>query len=162
MKVRIGSASAALVALTAMVTMGGCAGAMGHNPPVGGIYAGAKGVSPATVAEVSEGARPGPLTGQSCAMGVLGLASWGDMSVAKAKEDGGIQEIATLDYKTMDILGVVFQKHCTIITGSAQATTGGDDGAMAAPEPAPAPAPAPAVAPGGVPEPASPPPPPAG
>jgi hypothetical protein len=136
---------------------------MGHNPPVGGIYAGAKGVSPATVAEVSEGARPGPLTGQSCAMGVLGLASWGDMSVAKAKEDGGIKQVDTLDYKTMDILGVVFQKHCTIITGSATATAGDDDGAAApAVAPTPAPAPAPAVAPGPVPEPAAPPPPPAG
>jgi hypothetical protein len=103
--------------LTLAFAATGCAGAMGHNPPVGGIYAGAKGVSPGTRAEITEGAKPGTKTGQACAMGVLGLASWGDMSVAKAKEDGGIHELATLDYKTMDILGVVFQKHCTIISG---------------------------------------------
>lgn len=158
MKVRIGSL---LGAVAAVGLLGGCAGAMGHNPPVGGLYAGAKGVSPATIAEVTDGARPGPLSGQACAMGVLGLASWGDMSVAKAKQDGGIKQVDTLDYKTMDILGVVFQKHCTIITGSATATVSDDDGG-ADMAPAPAPAPVPAVAPGPVPEPASPPPPPAG
>jgi hypothetical protein len=98
--------------------LAGCAGAMGNMPPVGGIYAGAKGVSPYTKAEVTEGARPGPKQGKACTMGVLGLASWGDMSVAKAKETGAISEVATLDYKTMDILGVVFQMHCTTITGN--------------------------------------------
>jgi len=153
---RIGSF---FVVASMAITVGGCAGAMGHNPPVGGLYAGAKGVSPSTVAEITDGSRPGPLQGQSCAMGVLGLASWGDMSVAKAKQDGGITQVDTLDYKTMDILGVVFQKHCTIITGSAGATVTPEPDLGPAPMPALAPAPVPdAGAPAGSPPPPPPPP----
>lgn len=95
----------------------GCAGQFGWQPPVGGIYAGAKGINPATEVEVSEAARPGPKTGKSCASGVLAIASWGDMSLDGAKKAGGITRVDTLDYKTMDILGVIYQQHCTIITG---------------------------------------------
>jgi TRL-like protein family len=98
-------------------TLAGCAGAMGYQPPVGGVYAGAKGINPMTQAEVSDGVRPGPKTGQACTQGVLALASWGDMSLEAAKKNGGITRVDTLDYKTMDILGVIYQKHCTIITG---------------------------------------------
>lgn len=95
----------------------GCAGAGGYMPPVGGIYAGAKGINPNTQVEISEAARPGPKTGKSCASGVLGVASWGDMSLDGAKKAGGITRVDTLDYKTMDILGIIYQQHCTIITG---------------------------------------------
>lgn len=105
-----------LVAASLSVT--GCAGALGYTPPVGGVYAGAKGINPSTLVELEEGARPGPKTGEACAQGVLGLASWGDMSLEAAKKSGGITQVDTLDYKTMDILGVIYQKHCTIITGS--------------------------------------------
>jgi hypothetical protein len=103
--------------LTACVLSVGCAGAAGYMPPVGGIYAGAKGISPRTELEVSEAARPGPKTGKACASGVLAIASWGDMSLDGAKKAGGITRVDTLDYKTLDILGVVYQQHCTIITG---------------------------------------------
>ncbi|MBK6921617.1 MAG: hypothetical protein IPH07_29735 [Deltaproteobacteria bacterium] len=95
----------------------GCAGALGYQPPVGGIYAGAKGINPSTQMQISDTARPGPKTGKACASGVLGVASWGDMSLDGAKKAGGIGRVDTLDYKTMDILGVVYQQHCTIITG---------------------------------------------
>ncbi len=95
----------------------GCAGALGYQPPVGGIYAGAKGINPSTRVELEDTARPGPKTGKACASGVLGVASWGDMSLDGAKKAGGISRVDTLDYKTMDILGVVYQQHCTIITG---------------------------------------------
>ncbi len=108
----------ALISLPLALPLAGCAGALGHTPPVGGVYAGAKGINPSTQLQVREGARPGPKTGESCASGVLGVASWGDMSLDAAKKNGGIQQVDTLDYRTMDILGVVYQKHCTVITGS--------------------------------------------
>ncbi len=107
----------ALLSTLLLVPAAGCAGQLGHMPPVGGLYAGAKGMAPNSVAEVSDGARPGPKSGESCAMGVLGLASWGDMSLAAAKKSAGISKVDTLDYKTMDILGVVYQKHCLLVTG---------------------------------------------
>jgi hypothetical protein len=97
--------------------LSGCGGTLGHAPPVGGLYAGAAGVSPFTQAQVTDGERPGPKRGEACAMGVLGLASWGDMSLDAAKKAGAITSVDTMDYKTMDILGVIYQKHCTIITG---------------------------------------------
>ncbi len=109
---------ATLITAAALLPLAGCAGSLGYAPPVGGVYAGAKGINPSTHVQVREGARPGPKTGEACASGVLALASWGDMSLDAAKKNGGITQVDTLDYKTMDILGVVYQKHCTIITGS--------------------------------------------
>jgi len=108
-----------LLSATALLALSltGCAGTLGHAPPVGAFYAGAAGVGPFTEVEVSDGDRPGPKTGEACAMGVLGVASWGDMSLAAAKKAGSINAVDTIDYKTMDILGVIYQKHCTIITG---------------------------------------------
>ena len=109
---------ATLITAAALLPLAGCGGALGYTPPVGGVYAGAKGINPSTQVNVLDGARPGPKTGEACAMGVLGLASWGDMSLDAAKKNGGLTQVDTLDYKTMDILGVIYQKHCTIVTGS--------------------------------------------
>lgn len=100
-----------------LLFLSGCGGALGHAPPVGAIYSGAAGVSPFTQAHVTDGERPGPKRGEACASGVLAVASWGDMSLEAAKKAGGITSVDTMDYKTMDILGVVYQRHCTIITG---------------------------------------------
>jgi hypothetical protein len=109
---------AMLVGIAALLpTLSACAGSLGYMPPVGVVYAGGKGINPSTQAHVTDGVRPGPKTGQACTMGVVGVASWGDMSLEAAKKNGGITRVDTLDYKTMDILGVVYQKHCTIITG---------------------------------------------
>ncbi len=89
----------------------------GSAPPSGVFYTGVKGVGPATQAEVTDGVRPGPKQGQTCASGVLGLAAWGDMSIDTAKKTGGITRVDTVDYSQMSILGVVYTKHCTVITG---------------------------------------------
>ena len=60
----------------------------------------------------------GPLaSGEACTSGVLGVAAWGDMSLDAAKKAGGITTVDTIDYKVMEILGVVYAKHCTVITG---------------------------------------------
>ncbi len=96
----------------------GCAAiGAGAAPPTGIFYTGAKGVGPATQAQVTDGVRPGPKQGQTCATGVLGLAAWGDMSIDTAKKTGGITRVDTVDYSTMSILGVIYVKNCTIITG---------------------------------------------
>lgn len=109
-------ARTSLLLLASTLTFG-CAGSLGWQPPIGGFYAGAKGINPATQVQVNEAARPGPKSGKSCASGVLGVASWGDMSLDGAKKASGITRVDTLDYKTMDILGVIYQQHCTLITG---------------------------------------------
>lgn len=105
------------IALTAFF-LSGCAAALpGSGPPPGFIYNGAAGVGPFTQVEASDGERPGPKRGEACTSGVLGLAAWGDMSLDAAKKAGSITTVDTIDYKVMEILGVVYAKHCTIITG---------------------------------------------
>jgi hypothetical protein len=99
------------------ISLTGCAGITGANPPSGFFYTGAKGVGPSTRAVVSEGVRPGPKQGKACASGVLGLAAWGDMSLDAAKKSGGITRVDTVDFSTMSILGVAYVKNCTLITG---------------------------------------------
>jgi hypothetical protein len=86
-------------------------------PPIGGVYAGTRGVSPRTEVEIDATARPGPKSGKACTSGVLGVAAWGDMSLEAAKKKGGITRVDTADYKTMAILGFVYVQNCTIITG---------------------------------------------
>ncbi|MCA9709200.1 MAG: TRL-like family protein [Myxococcales bacterium] len=104
-------------ALTALF-LTGCAAAMpGNAPPPGVIFNGAAGVGPNTRVEASDGERPGPKRGEACTSGVLGLAAWGDMSLDAAKKAGSITTVDTIDYKVMEILGVVYAKHCTVITG---------------------------------------------
>ncbi len=99
------------------LTLSGCAGMTGSAPPSGIFYTGVKGVGPSTQATVTDGQRPGPKQGKSCATGVLGLAAWGDMSLDAAKKAGGITRVDTVDYSAMGILGVAYTKNCTIITG---------------------------------------------
>jgi hypothetical protein len=108
---------AAVIAFATLSTTG-CAAAMpGSAPPSGVFYTGVKGVGPSTEAQVTDGVRPGPKQGQTCASGVLGLAAWGDMSVDTAKKTGGITRVDTVDYSQMSILGIVYTKNCTVITG---------------------------------------------
>lgn len=96
--------------------LGGCS-VVSSAPPSGFVYTGTKGVGPATQAQVTDGVRPGSKQGKTCASGVLGLAAWGDMSLDAAKKAGGITRVDTVDWSTMRILGGVYVKNCTVITG---------------------------------------------
>ncbi len=61
--------------------------------------------------------RLGSRTGESCVVGYLWLVSVGDGSVQAAAAAGGIREIMAVDYRTMNILGSVYSKVCTIVHG---------------------------------------------
>ncbi|MBV1858305.1 MAG: TRL-like family protein [Nannocystaceae bacterium] len=100
----------------ALLSASGCA-IIGSAPPSGAFYTGVKGVGPATQAEITDGVRPGPKQGQTCATGIMGMAAWGDMSIDTAKKTGGITRVDTVDYSSMRILGGAYVKNCTIITG---------------------------------------------
>lgn len=99
------------------LSLTGCGAMAGYAPPAGGLYNGAAGVGPYTQVVASDGERPGAKRGEACTSGVLGIAAWGDMSLDAAKKAGSITTVDTIDYKAMDILGVVYSKHCTVITG---------------------------------------------
>ena len=96
------------------VPAAGCA-TFAETPPPGLIYTGAKGVARSTRAEMTS-EKPGPNTGTACTKGVLGLASWGDMSLKAAKANGHITKVHTLDFSSFNVLGF-YMRNCTIITG---------------------------------------------
>ncbi len=95
------SALAASVALLA-----GCA----SYAPQGIIYNGAK------VGTAVNNGVPADKTGQACATSVLGLVATGDASIETAKINGGITNVATINYQVNNVLGL-YGTYCVIVTG---------------------------------------------
>lgn len=56
-------------------------------------------------------------TGEACSYNVLGLISAGNASISKAREEGGITKVATVDRTAMQILMFLFGMNCTVVTG---------------------------------------------
>ncbi|WP_447977865.1 TRL-like family protein [Candidatus Nitrospira bockiana] len=54
--------------------------------------------------------------GKACAQTILGLVATGDASVAAAKANGGITEVASIDHSAKSILGIIGD-WCTIVKG---------------------------------------------
>lgn len=59
---------------------------------------------------------PGPKRGDACAYNVLALVSLGNASIAKAKQNGGISRVATVDHDYSNLLWS-FGRYCVVITG---------------------------------------------
>jgi hypothetical protein len=97
--------------LFAAISSTGCAGLVhgGNGYLAGGLYSGYK-----MSGVVGEGS--GNKTGQACASSILGLVATGDASIAAAKEDGGISEVAHVDHDNFQILGL-YATTCTVVTG---------------------------------------------
>ena len=60
---------------------------------------------------------PGNRRGQACSHNILGIVSFGDNSLASAKENGGIERISTIDHGIVRVL-TFYGRLCTIVTGS--------------------------------------------
>ena len=67
---------------------------------------------------------PGPIsaasikkTGEACAQSILGLAAFGDASIAAASKAGSIQKIGHVEYKQTAFLGAVYHQFCTTVGG---------------------------------------------
>lgn len=54
--------------------------------------------------------------GQACTTSILGMVATGDASIEAAKEEGGITDVATVDYSSSGVLGI-FAEFCTIVHG---------------------------------------------
>jgi hypothetical protein len=104
------SLMAAVVTLTA-----GCTSAGFY--PIGGIYDGKTIPHPMSKNENSGGGKTGDKVGESCAMGILGLAAFGDASVDAAKKQGGISDVHSVEFKNFSILGFVYTNACTEVHG---------------------------------------------
>lgn len=59
----------------------------------------------------------GKKRGKACSKSLLWLFAWGDSSIERAKKNGNITHIASVDHEIMAFLGFVYHRHCTIITG---------------------------------------------
>jgi hypothetical protein len=82
----------------------------GNGGAIGIVYAGYK--MGGYVGTGTGGAK----TGTACAKSVLAIASWGDASLEKAKQEGGITTITDVDHTIFNVLGI-YGKTCTIVRG---------------------------------------------
>ncbi len=56
-------------------------------------------------------------TGRACVNSYFGLVAVGDASLEKAKADGDIHEIASINYEVNNVLGMV-ANYCLVVRGS--------------------------------------------
>lgn len=93
------------------VVVTGCA--TSPNPHGGFFYTNLKGPNHAL-----ENKSGGSKSGMACATTVLAVAGWGDASIKAAQENGGITEIVAVDYEFMNVVGPVYTKTCTLVSGN--------------------------------------------
>lgn len=91
--------------------LGGCAAGPGHVPN-GFFFTSTKGPGD-TGYRKAKAAK----TGQSCGSNILGVVGLGDTSIDSAKKAGGIKKVATVDFETFSVLGAMYTKVCTNVTG---------------------------------------------
>jgi hypothetical protein len=60
----------------------------------------------------------GAREGESCQSGFLGLVATGDASVEGAAKSGNVRELNSISFKRTAVLGSLFMKNCTIVTGN--------------------------------------------
>jgi hypothetical protein len=101
----------ALAMLTLISSLGGCAGRA------------APGV--AVVVSAQQGMRelprvPPSKKGEACVLNILSLVTIGDASIDKAKRDGGITQVSSVDHDIfgINILYLVFGKTCVVVRGT--------------------------------------------
>jgi hypothetical protein len=101
----------AAAAVLSLAGLGGCA-----TYPYGVIYDST--TTPHGMMRVNgDGAnKGGTKSGESCASGILGVAAWGDASVAAAKAAGGIKEVHSVEYKDTNYV-FVYHVGCTVVHG---------------------------------------------
>ena len=59
---------------------------------------------------------PAKRMGQACGFNLLGIIAAGDLSVEKAKRNGGIQTVSSVDKRIQSFFGV-YSHVCTVVTG---------------------------------------------
>lgn len=63
-------------------------------------------------------ARVGAREGESCQSGFLGIVATGDASIEGAAKAGNIRDINSISFKRTAVVGSLFMKNCTIVTGN--------------------------------------------
>lgn len=98
------------LAISTALLAGGCVTA---NSNTGGAVLFSYLVEPVTATSNAGASK----TGEACSFNILGLVSAGNASIARARENGAITKVATVDRSAMQILMFLFGMNCTIVTG---------------------------------------------
>src|SRR5277367_6382013 len=106
-------ATLSVLGLMAAASMG-CA-AFGY--PTGSVYNGTVVPHGMMRLEGAGAGKGGAKTGESCATGILGLAAFGDASLAAAKKAGGVTDVHSVEFSGMSILGI-YTQGCTEVYGN--------------------------------------------
>ena len=98
--------------LVGLASQTGCAGLAysGRGVAMGAIYA------DGAANEQLAAHRQGSKIGQACSASILGLVTTGDASAAKAAQMAQISEIATIDHRFTNVLGI-WARYCTVVSG---------------------------------------------
>ena len=98
------------ISLSALLLISACSSS-GVSAGGGALFTSAiEGVSAINGVSISK-------TGKACGHNILGLASTGDSSINAAKNEGQINNIATIDRDYFSILGL-YSKSCLIVNGN--------------------------------------------
>jgi hypothetical protein len=82
-----------------------------HVPVVGAVY------TDVAYPQSATGNPAGNRVGEACARSILGIAAWGDASIETARRNGGITMISSVDQEQHTVLGVIYNRSCTIVRG---------------------------------------------
>jgi len=63
------------------------------------------------------GGKPGAKIGKATSHNVLFLVSWGDSGLDAAMKDGGISDVAHVDYEVQNIF-FIYQNYTTVVRGN--------------------------------------------
>jgi len=88
----------------------------GVTYPTGSVYTGTTTPHGMDRLEASGQAKTGDKSGEACATGILGLAAWGDASLAAAKKAGTISDVHSTEFRGFNILGI-YTQGCTVVHG---------------------------------------------
>ncbi|HEY5239977.1 MAG TPA: TRL domain-containing protein [Polyangiaceae bacterium] len=93
----------------------GCVIAGGY--PSGSLYQGTQIPHGMMRLEGAGAGKGGAKTGEACATGILGIAAFGDATLASAKKAGGVTDVHSVEFGGMSILGI-YTQGCTIVYGN--------------------------------------------
>ncbi len=98
------------------LVVAGAAGC-GVGYPVGSFYTGTQ--TPQGMMQLVASGSPklDTKTGEACATGILGIAGWGDASLAAAKKAAGVNNVSSVEFGGTNILGI-YTRGCTIVVGA--------------------------------------------
>ena len=98
----------AFTILSSTLLLGGCA-----IQPQGLGF----GIIQNSVDPVTATSETAPKVGEACGVNILGIYAGGDMSIEKAKFQGSITKVSSVNTSVFSFLGI-FAKRCTIVTGN--------------------------------------------